>query len=260
MKSFRLFGTALSLSLRQSLTYRINLFFDALLAVVQLAASVGAIGLIFSRTGLLAGWTAGEMLVLLGTYALVTGLRATFIDPSIGDFADKIRNGQLDAYLLQPAPAILQATCTRHAPLALVQSVLGAILIMLALRQSQLTPSPAAVACWVVLTMIGLMIGWATTVVLACLAFWAPRLSLGILHSAAWEFGRYPVDLYGPWLRRLLTFGFPVAAITTWPAQALTRGPDPVALATALGLAVVFTVGAVFLWRFGVRRYTGATS
>lgn len=260
MKSLRLFGTAFSLSLRQSLAYRINLFFDALLAVVQLAASVGAIGLVFTQTGLLGGWTAGEMLVLLGTYALVTGLRSAFIDPSIDGFAEKVRDGQLDAYLLQPAPAILQATCTRHAPLALLQSGLGAILIMLALQHLNLTPSPVAVACWALLTLTGFLIGWATTVALACLAFWAPRLSLGIIHSAAWEFGRYPVDIYGTWLRRLLTFGFPVAAITTWPAQALTRGPDPAALATALGLAAIFTAAAVILWRRGVRRYTGATS
>lgn len=260
MKALRLFGTAFSLSLRQTLTYRLNLFFDALLALVHLAASVGAIGLVFTRTGLLAGWTGAEMLVLLGTYGLVTGLRAAFIDPSINDFAEKIRDGQLDSFLLQPAPAVVLATCTRHAPVALTQSVLGVGVIMIGLRQWAVVPSPAAVICWAVLTLTGLLIGWATTVALACLAFWAPRLSLGILHNAAWEFGRYPVDLYGPWLGRLLTFGFPVAVITTWPARALTRGPDPTLLLIAGGLAAGFTAAAVLLWRCGVRRYTGATS
>jgi ABC-2 type transport system permease protein len=260
MRTGRLLGTAFSLSLRRALAYRTNLVFDALLALVELSASVATIGIVFHRTGLLAGWSAGQMLTLTGTYALITGLRATFLDPSIGDFSQEIRDGRLDTYLLRPASSVVLATCTRHAPLALVQSILGFGVIILGLRELALVPSPLAVAGWALLTLIGLMIGWATSVGLASLAFWAPRLSLGVLHSTAWETGRYPVDLYGRWLRRLLTFGFPVAAITTWPAQTLTQGPDPGMLIASVLLGSGFATGTLLLWRLGVRRYTGATS
>lgn len=259
MRTARLIATAFSLSLRRSLAYRVNLFFDVLLALLQLLASVGIIGIIFSQTGLLAGWSAGQMLVLVGTYALVTGLRSTFLDPSIDKVADQIRNGRLDTYLLQPGSSLLLATGTRHAPLALVQSVLGVGVIILGLRTLAIIPTPAAVAAWTLLTVAGLIIGWATSVLLASLAFWAPRLSLGVLHGAAWEFGRYPVDIYGRWLKHLLTYAFPVAVITTWPARALTEGPD-VSIVTAILLTTGFTGGTVLLWRLGLRRYTGATS
>ncbi|MFF0345754.1 ABC transporter permease [Kribbella sp. NPDC004875] len=260
MRSARLFGTAFSLSLRRAFAYRTNLFFDVLLAVLELTASISAIGIVFTRTGLLAGWSAGQMLALTGTYALITGLRATFLDPSLAGFAQQIRDGQLDAYLLRPANSVVLATCTRHAPLALVQSVLGLGVIAVGLHRLGTVPSPAAVGGWVLLTLIGLLIGWATSVGLAALAFWAPRLSLGVLHGAAWETGRYPVDIYGRWLRRLLTFAFPVAALTTWPALTLTRGPDPGILIAAVLLGSGFTTATLLLWRLGVRRYTGATS
>jgi ABC-2 type transport system permease protein len=260
MKVARLLGTAFSLSLRRALAYRINLFFDALLALVELAASIATIGIIFAQTGLLAGWSAGQMLALIGTYALITGLRATFLDPSLSDLSQQIRDGRLDLYLLRPAPTVLLATSTRHAPLALVQSILGVVVIILGLRELAIVPSPLDVVGWAFLTLIGLMIGWATSVALASLAFWAPRLNLGVLHGAAWEFGRYPVDIYGRWLQRLLTFAFPVAAITTWPAQTLTGGPDASTLIVAVLLGSAFTAGSMLLWRLGVRRYTGATS
>jgi len=260
MRIARLLSTAFSLSLRQALAYRINLFFDALLAVVELAASIATIGIIFAQTGLLAGWSAGQMLTLIGTYSLITGLRATFLDPSLGDLSQQIRDGRLDLYLLRPAPTVLLATSTRHAPLALVQSILGIGVIILGLRELAIVPSPLAVVGWALLTLIGLLIGWATSIGLASLAFWAPRLNLGVLHGAAWEFGRYPVDIYGRWLRRLLTFAFPVAAITTWPAQTLTQGPDPSTQILAILLGSAFTTAALLLWRLGVRRYTGATS
>jgi len=256
----RLLGTAFSLSLRRALAYRTNLFFDALLALVELAASVAAVGIVFARTGLLAGWSAGQMLALVGTFAFITGLRATFLDPSLADLSQQIRDGRLDTYLLQPASSVLLATTARHAPLALVQSLLGIGVIIFGLHELAVVPSPLAVGGWAVLALTGLLIGWATSVGLASLAFWAPRLSLGVLHGAAWELGRYPVDIYGRWLRRLLTFAFPVAAVTTWPAQTLTRGPDLSTLLTAVLLGSVFAAGTLLLWRRGLRRYTGATS
>jgi ABC-2 type transport system permease protein len=256
----RLLCTAFSLSLRRSLAYRINLLFDALLAVVELAASIGAIGIIFAQTGLLAGWSAGQMLALIGTFAFITGLRATFLDPSLADLSQQIRDGRLDTYLLQPASSVLLVTSARHAPLALVQSVLGIGVIILGLHELAIVPSPLAVAGWAALTLIGLLIGWATSVGLASLAFWAPRLNLGVLYGAAWELGRYPVDIYGRWLRRLLTFAFPVAAITTWPARTLTQGPDPSTLLAAVLLGTAFTAATMLLWRLGLHRYTGATS
>lgn len=260
MRVALLFGTAFSLSLRRALAYRTNLVFDALLALVDLTASIATIGIVFTQTGLLAGWSAGQMLALTGTYALITGLRAAFLDPSLADFAQQIRDGRLDTYLLRPATSVVLATCTRHAPLALVQSFLGIGVIILGLRELGSVPSPLAVAGWALLTLIGLLIGWSTLVGLASLAFWAPRLSLGVLHGAAWETGRYPVDIYGRWLRRLLTFAFPVAAVTTWPAQTLTQGPDPATLTLAVVLGCGFMVATMLLWRLGVRRYTGATS
>lgn len=260
MRLLRLLGTAFSLSLRRALTYRTNLFFDALLALVELAASIATIGIIFSRTGLLAGWSAGQMLVLTGTYALITGIRATFLDPSLADLSQQIRDGRLDTYLLRPASTVLLATSARHAPLALVQSILGIGVVILGLRELAIVPSLQAVAGWVLLTLVGLLISWATSVGLASLAFWAPRLSLGVLHGAAWELGRYPVDIYTRWLRRLLTFAFPVAAITTWPAKTLTQGAELRTLATALILGATFTAATTLLWRQGTRHYTGATS
>lgn len=260
MKIVRLFGISFSLSLRQAFAYRINLVFDALMSFVQLGSSVAAIGLIFSRTGLLAGWSADQILVLVGTYTFMTGMRAAFIDPNMDDFSERARDGRLDACLLQPAPGLFLATCNRHAPVVLLQSGFGCVVIVIGLIRLHVTPSPGQILGWLLLTAIGLMIGWATTVGLACLAFWAPRLSFGVLHDAAWQFGRYPVDIYRPAMRLVLTYVFPMAAVTTWPTRALTNGPRPHILFVALGLGVALTTGAVALWRCGLRRYCGATS
>ena len=260
MKVVRLFGIAFSLSLRQAFAYRINLVFDALMSLVQLVSAIAALGFIFSRTGLLAGWTGDQMLVLVGTYTFMTGLRATFIDPSVENFSERARDGRLDVCMLQPAPSLFLATCNRHAPLILLQSGFGLVVIVVGLARLHVVPSAGQILAWLLLTGIGLTIGWSTTVGLACLAFWAPRLSLGVLYDAAWQFGRYPVDIYRRAMRLMLTYIFPMAAVTTWPARALTNGPQLRILFVALGLGILLTTGAIALWRLGIRRYCGATS
>lgn len=260
MKPLRLLGASFSMSLRQAFAYRLNFVFEALLSLATVAGLVATIALVFTQTTELAGWTAAQMLVLLGTYAFMTGLRATFVDTNVGDFADQVRTGRLDPTLLQPAPTVLVATCSRHAPLGLVQSVLGLAVLVLGLSRDHVVPGPIDIVGWVVLTAAGVLIGWATSVALACLAFWAPQLSLGILHDAAWSFGRYPVDVYRGPLRLVFTYVFPMAAVTTWPARTLTDGIGPVRLGLGCGVALAFTGLAVGLWRAGLRRYTGATS
>lgn len=260
MRPVRLFRIAFSLSLRRSFAYRADLIFDALLALLQLGASLATIGIVFTHTGLLAGWSGPEMVILVGTYSLISGLRAAFFDPGLEDLADQIRDGRLDNYLLQPASSIFLTTSTRHAPLALIQSGLGIAVTLVGVRLLDHTPSLVAIAAWAVLSLIGLITGWAILIGLASLAFWAPRLSLGVLHDAAWGFARYPVDLYGRWMKQLFTYAFPIAVMTTWPTQALTLGPDPIRSAAALLIATAFVTAAIIMWRAGLHRYTGATS
>ena len=258
-KLARLFAAGFSMSLRRTLTYRTNLLFDIALAVAGLLSSLGTVLLVFTRTDHLAGWTRPETFVLVGTYQLLTGVKAAFLDPNLAWFPSRgIREGTLDTYLLQPAPSLFLASLATAAPLALVQAVLG--LGVVGLGAYGHPPSPLGVAAWLLLVLAGAAVTWALGVLLACLAFWAPRLNLGVLHGAAWEFGRYPVDIYSRWLRRLLTFAFPVAAITTWPTRTLIHGPDLSIMLTAVVLAAGFTAGTTLLWRLGMRRYTGATS
>jgi len=259
MRYLRLFWATFSMSTRAAVAFRTNLLFDLLGSLVTLGGAVTAVELVFTRTDALAGWSKAEALVLVGTFQLMGGLRATFVDSSLSWFPSRIRQGRLDLYLLQPAPSLFLASLGSHAPLALSQVVLGAGVIALGLAPMGV-PSAPAVLAWLLLIAVGAAITWALGVLLACLAFWAPRLELDVLYGAAWEFARYPVDVYRRPLRLFLTYGFPMAVITTLPTRALVRGPDPVLLAGGVAAGAIAVGLALAAWQWGVRRYTGATS
>lgn len=258
MKLLRLFGAGFRMSVQGALTFRINLVFDIGLAIVGVGASLATVFVVFDRTASLAGWSAADVCVLIGTFQLLSSLKTAFIDPNLSWFPeDGIRNGRLDVYLLQPAPTLFLASLARSSPLALVQVVLAVVVIGLGLDQ---LPSPGAIVAWIATLAAGLAVTWSMGVLLACLAFWAPRLQLEIFYSSAWQLARYPTDIYRRPLRAVLTYVFPMALIATIPARTLVDGPDFMILASTLAAGAFSCLLATGCWRLGLRRYTGATS
>jgi len=97
-------------------------------------------------------------------------------------------------------------------------------------------------------------------VLLACLAFWAPKLQLDVFYHSAWQLGRYPTDVFARPIRVILTYVFPMALIASVPSAALVRGPRVAVLLVGLVAAGGAAALAGLAWRSGLRRYSGATS
>ena len=252
----RLFGALFSLSLRRTLAFRADMFFELVTTCISAAASLAALGMVFSRTDSLGGWSAGEATALLGTFQVVTGLRSTFVEPNLAWFGGQVKTGQFDAVLLQPAPTIFLASLGAFAPLALIQVGVGLCIVIGGIVQAGLTITAAEVLGWLVVVAAASVVMWATRLMLASLVFWAFGLDLDVLYDAIWQFARYPVSIYSPVLRIAFTYALPVALIATVPVEALMGGGVVAAAAVAAGAGVI----AWLIWHRGLRRYTSATS
>ena len=260
LKLARLFGTLFSLSLRRQLAFRTDLFFEIILAIIALGSSLAALGMIYTRTATLGGWAPGEAIALLGTFQIISGLRATFVEPNLQWFGKQVADGQFDALLTQPAPAIFLASLGSCAPLALTQVGLGGGVIAYGIHLADIAVTPTAVVAWLVLLVAATAVMWATRAIIAALVFWAFGLSLDVVYDAIWQFGRYPVDIYRRPLRVLLTYVMPVAFIATIPSEVLLHAGQLLLVPIALGVAVGSCFLAHLVWRAGLRHYTSATS
>jgi ABC-2 type transport system permease protein len=97
--------------------------------------------------------------------------------------------------------------------------------------------------------------------VLTTAAFWIVRMDEIVdLFQGVYQAGRWPVTIYPDWLRVGLTFLVPIAFAVTVPAEAFTSRLS----AGTLGLAALFALGLLlftrWLWRTGLRRYSGASA
>jgi ABC-2 type transport system permease protein len=68
------------------------------------------------------------------------------------------------------------------------------------------------------------------------------------------------VGVYPAWLRTGLTFLVPVAFAVTVPAEALTGRLTGLTLLGAAGLALALLLLSRWVWRTGLKRYSGASA
>jgi ABC-2 type transport system permease protein len=260
MKLLRLFGAIFSVSLRRQLAFRANLIFQLLMTATGIASGLAALGIVYTQTNTLGGWGIGEAIVLLGVYQIVSGLLATFVEPNVAWFAGQVKGGKLDDILLKPVSSVFLVSLGSCAPLALSQVLLGIVVLGLGVQESGIVLTPWGVVGSSLLLGVGLVVTWASRVLVACIPFWAPSIELDVVYGALWQFGRYPVSIYQQPIRFVLTYVLPVAFISTFPARALTHGASmPLLLVGgSVALGMIATVRGV--WNAGLRRYTSATS
>src|SRR5207237_2082764 len=143
--------------------------FRMLMTATERAAGLAALGIVYTQTRALGGWSLGDAIVLLGTYQIVSGLLATFVEPNVEWFGEQVKSGKLDDVLLKPVSSVFLVSLGSCAPLGLSRVVLGVAVLGLGLRALGTVPTPGGGVGWLVLLAVGVAITWASRVLLASL-------------------------------------------------------------------------------------------
>ena len=250
------------LGLLNLVQYRADFFISLLNAAINLLTQIFALSVIFNQTSNLMGWTANDLLVLVGIHFFLTGLIGIVMRPSMEALMEGIRLGTFDFLLTKPADSQLLASAQVMAPQAVTDVVVGLGVIGYGVSQLGVTLSLADLGLFLIMLLAGLVIVYSFLLLLSTCAFWFVKLDniLVIFQALFGNAGRWPVTIFPGWLRAFLTFAVPVAFAVTVPAQALTGQLDLGTALLAIGVAVVFFVAARVFWLFALRHYTGASA
>ncbi len=261
MRHLKLLWVFARVSVQDDVAYRIDFVAHMVMAVVQLCGELVAIWAIFSNTKSLGGWNAYEILALLGVFRIMIGVIALFIAPNMRAIMSDIREGTLDFALLKPINAQFYASVRRLVASRLADIVLGIGLIVYASRHLAVSLPPAEILAFTIMLAAGVAIIYSLWLVLATSAFWFTRLSnIEMVFWNLFEAGRYPVDIYRPWVRWGLTYLVPLAFLTTFPARALLGKTDLGNVAAAILFAAVALIGSAMFFRYGIHKYSGASA
>jgi len=261
MRSLALAWVFFRVNAMNELQYRANFFVQLFQSAIALATGLAVIGLVFSHTQELNGWTHAELLAVMGVHIAMGGLIGTVIQPNMMRLTEDIRDGRLDFILTKPADVQLLVSLREVRIWRLVDVVLGGIVLAVAVSMLA-TPLTVfgALAFAATLVLGGVMI-YCFWLILTTAAFFIVRIDeIADLFEGVYQSGRWPVGVYPGWLRISLTFLVPIAFAVTVPAEALTARLT----VETLGVAALFALGLLVVtrlwWRFGLRHYAGASA
>jgi ABC-2 type transport system permease protein len=262
MHALTVIRTYLKLGILNVMQYRADFFLQVISIGIGLITALLGLGIVFGQTSELGGWTQDDLIALIGIQMLVRGLVSLVIRPSMEKLMEGIRLGTLDFMLTKPADSQLLASVAQVNVAATADIMAGCAVLAIALVRIGGKIGPAEAVGFAVVLLAGVVIIYSFLLILSTFAFWFVKLEniLVIFNTMFESAGSWPITIFPGWMRVSLTFFIPVAFAVTIPAQGLTGRLTLLLTLGTVALAVAFATAARWFWRFGLRRYTGASA
>lgn len=251
----------LRVGIQNELQYRVNFFVQLGQSVISLATGLIGLWLVFSHTTELNGWTQPELLIVMGIFVLMGGVINAIIQPNMTRLLEEIQQGTLDFALTKPADAQGLISVREFRLWSLTDVLVGILVLAYGVYHYQGSVGVLQSLEFMLALGLGSILIYCFWLIITSTAFWIVRIDEIVnLFQGVYAAGRWPVGIYPRWLQLGLTFIVPVAFAVTIPAEALTSRLTPLILAGTLALTILFSLVARFIWRWGLRNYSGASA
>lgn len=248
-------------NLVRELEFRGNFWAKVATNLAWLGLYVLLLQVLFRNTQAIAGWSEGEMFLLIGTFMFTRAWMDILFTQNLGKLPEMVRLGTLDFVLTKPVGSQFFVSA-RFVSLDEVGSLFGALAVLgYGLWKAALVPTLGQILAWLFLVGCGLLVFYAIQFMLMTLSFWLVRLdNLGALADTVVFVARYPPDIFGKFLAGVFTYVLPLAFLGAIPALAFKEGVRAWWLLAAVAIMAVFLLAAALFWRFATRAYSSASS
>jgi len=239
------------------MAYPVEFIVTNIAGMVYSFGSVALVWVLFTQIKSIGDWSYPQVLLIYGLSIFSRSLFHLFwVD--LMNISGMVRMGDIDRLLVRPLNPLFQVVAGYLDNDDYGELVTAVILVWTSL--GMLGQRTVANLLWVLVSVLSGMVIFASVHIVAnAMAFFTVESS-GFTRLA-WtvdEFTRYPADIYGKDLRRLLTWVIPVSFASFYPAQLIFRNGDlmPLAAITPVVAAATFTAAYLF-WCKALDRYQG---
>lgn len=221
---------------------------------------------IFQNTSVVASWSQAQYLFYIGCHFAMGGVLETFFLENCGRFADLVRTGDLDYYLLKPIDEQFLVTCRQIDWSTGPNIILGGAVMLYALRDMSWQWDSGRVLAFFAMFLCGIAIAYSFLLMLTASSVWLVRNQS--LYEIWWLFTtlmRYPRDIFfGTWAAPIgffFTFILPIMLVINVPASAMVRTIFDPMMVLYTAIASIILVGVSrFIFRSALKRYRSASS
>jgi ABC-2 type transport system permease protein len=264
-RHLRLYLALARYGLARELAFRGNFLVKLAVEVIWLFILLAFYRTIFTKTSNVASWSESEYLFFVGCYFALGGVIEALFLVNCNEFAELVRTGDLDFYLLKPIDEQFLVTCRDIDWSSVANILMGGIIMAIALHGLGWEFDFWRVGGFVILFGCGIAITYSCLVLLTALSVWFKRNQS--LYEVWWLFSslmRYPREIFtGPWASPMgvfFTFIVPILLVVNVPANVLVRAFDPILVAFTLVASVLLLISSRWFFRYALRRYRSASS
>jgi ABC-2 type transport system permease protein len=249
----------------REMTFRGNFLIKVLVEALWLCFLLVFYRTVFANTSRVADWTEPQYLFFLGCYFTLEGLMETLFLTNCNEFADLVRTGDLDFYLLKPIDEQFLVTC-RYIEWSTVPNLaMGVGLMGVALVRMGWVFDPLQASLFVLLFGCGMAITYSFLVFLTSMSVWMMRnQSLYELWWLVTSLMRYPKEIFADtWFAPVswfFTFIVPILIIVNVPARGMVKVFEPALVFFTLAATVVLIFASRRFFRYALQKYRSASS
>ena len=251
-------------TLKRRLAYRGDLLLAGLDELCRGAVALIMLKVYVTQAPTLAEWGPAQLSFVLGFSMVTIGLFHCLCGNLYALSSTYIIQGNLDRVLLRPYPTFLQICFDRIAIEDLSGVLLGAgVMVAAAANLPEAHFGPLQLLLLALMLASSFAVVVAVFMAFAATGFWfEDRVGMVPPVYNLMEFGRWPVRIYHPALRWLITAVIPFGFVAFYPASLFVgNGSVPLIyplLTPAVGIVALLLSTA--LWRRGILRYESAGS
>jgi ABC-2 type transport system permease protein len=258
----RLVGARIRGQLQYRLSAVLHLFGTALISFLDFASIL----ILFGRVDALGEWSVSEV-AFLYAISCISFAATDLVVGHLDLLPRMIREGEFDLVLVRPLGSLLQVIASDFALRRLGKVLQGAAVLAVALPHLEIDWTIGRAVVLVIAIVAGSVIYAGIWIAFATIAFWVVDSTEA---ANAFTYGgnylaQYPINIFGPWLRRLVVFVIPIAFVGYFPALYVLGKEDELGLPRAFQFASPLVAVATFVagglvWRVAVRHYRSTGS
>jgi len=259
LKYLHLWKKLTSNSFMSVLTTRFNALIFLLGKSLRFIFFLVFLGTLFSKTQLIAQYTALQAMFFYLTYNIVDTTTQLFFR-EVYRFRPMIVSGDFDLVLVKPINPLFRALAGGADPLDLFMLVpyIGALAYTAHLLRIITITN---VSVYMLLLLNGILIAAGFHILVLALAILTTEIDHAIMiYRDLTSMGRVPVEIYRDPLRSILTFVVPVGIMMTFPAKAFLGLLSFRTIAFSCFLGVAFVSVCYRVWKYSLSRYSSASS
>ncbi|MDD3000725.1 MAG: ABC-2 family transporter protein [Candidatus Riflebacteria bacterium] len=227
-------------------------FFDFIFGLLQYLV-------FFTAAKSIAGWDSDNMLTLYSVFMFIYSLQFIFLYPNIAALAEMVNTGGLDLLLSKPVDARLFILLRKISLEELGSLCTSIVLFIWLISKGAVLITAQSILLFLISIFSALTIVYSIYITLTALAIMLEKMEdASEFIWSLFSFCRYPTDIYPSKIKFLFFTFFPIAYISTVPAQTLSGLGSAKPVIYGLIISIVSLLISSAIWKKTIKSYTSA--